>query len=321
MQVVVRPFEWDITSPVYGSYLEWTLAASVTGWSNYVTLGDPPRYIYEGYREAIESGFPLGPRARELRLTECTNEIRWGARAGEGGATSEGIGVPGFSYSPTPREWLERAQAGEFDPVSFHVNERAVRYDPRRSAFKGAEGPEQRGFLAVANAKASRAIQAFAREPQFDVRLSASACTMIQVSPNAWYDDALVREHARRMIPVAGREREPGAGWWGPRGLFNLMTAGFIVAYRPRAEFCVGAETHAELLAYRGRAPRLSVGPCMFHFGDEVRVEALGGGSFRYLCESSSSVPQIVGASARVLGDPTYVAREPSQPLTRAFAR
>ena len=55
------------------------------------------------------------------------------------------------------------------------------------------------------------------------------------------FHDFLFSEDARRMIPVAGREREPGAGWWGPRGLFNLMTAGFIVAYRPRAEFCVGA--------------------------------------------------------------------------------
>ncbi len=321
MQVVVQPFEWDIMNPVYGSYVEWTLAASVTGWSNYVTLGERPRYIYEGYREAIEGGFPLRPRARELRLAECTNEIRWATRPGEAGEAGEGIGVPGYTYSPSPREWLARARAGEFDPVSFHVNERAVRYDARRSVFTGAEGPARRGFLAVANAKARRAIEAFSREPQLDVRLSASACTMIQVTPNAWYDEELVRDHARRMIPVAGREREPGAGWWGPRGQFNLMNAGFIVAYRPRAEFCVGAETHAELLAYRGRAPRLSVGPCMFHFGDEVRVEARAGGSFRYLCESNSTVPQVVGASARVLGDPSYVPREPSQPLTRAYAR
>lgn len=234
------------------------------------------------------------------------------------------MGVPGFSYEPSPREWLARARLGEHDPVSFRVDARSVQYDARRSAFTGAPGPEGLGFLAVANAATSRAIEAFSREPAPSVVLSASACSLLRVSPNAWYDDALVREHARRMHPIVGREREPGAGWWGPRGLLGSMTSGFILAYKPRAELLVSAETHAEIQAYRGRARQLSVGPCLFHLGEpgegEVEVEARRDGRVRYTCQSRSEVPQVVGASARVLGDPSYVSRETSRPLTRSLA-
>lgn len=64
LQIVVRPFEWDVGNPAYGPYLEWTLAASIPAWGHYVTLGAAPRYVYEGYRDAIEHGFPLPASAR-----------------------------------------------------------------------------------------------------------------------------------------------------------------------------------------------------------------------------------------------------------------
>ena len=79
LQIVVRPFEWDVGNPAYGPYLEWTLAASIPAWGHYVTLGAAPRYVYEGYRDAIEHGFPLPASARPPGSSR--GRARRGARA------------------------------------------------------------------------------------------------------------------------------------------------------------------------------------------------------------------------------------------------
>ncbi|MCA9690800.1 MAG: hypothetical protein KC636_14430 [Myxococcales bacterium] len=313
LQVVISPLEWDVGHPVFGRYLEWSLASSMTRWSHYVTLGDVRRSVYEGYREAVEHGFPLSADEREVHLSECTDPSRWDAVPGGGGGSVSP--VPGFVQEPAPRAWLTRARAGSAQAVSFRLDEDVA--DERHGAFASGDGPT-RAFLSLTGAT-TRSVQAFAEDRNRELRVALRGCALIRSRPRAWYNPALVSAFARHMHPRVGHEDAPGAGWWGPRGLLALMPSAFIVAYQPRVELRVGPGTHAELQAGWAGARRVSIGPFVFQVdrGAEVTVRPHSDGSFTYRCESRSELLQVIGAASTVLGAPDYVAssgrRDPSR--------